>query len=74
MQSCILLLKMYSGIGICPDNIKQVLENTSEAKNIQNMVVKWNARLTGLRANPKNHRFARNPGLTFTGKSQKSAF
>ncbi|RGK48232.1 vitamin B12-binding protein [Ligilactobacillus ruminis] len=27
-----------------------------------------------LRANPKNHRFARNRGLPFTGKSQKSPF
>ncbi|MBD9205230.1 MAG: vitamin B12-binding protein [Lactobacillus ruminis] len=27
-----------------------------------------------LRANPRNRRFARNRGLCFTGKSQKSAF
>ena len=27
-----------------------------------------------LRANPKNRRFARNRGLTFTGKSQESTF
>nr|WP_270756127.1 vitamin B12-binding protein [Ligilactobacillus ruminis] len=27
-----------------------------------------------LRANPRNRRFARNRGLCFTGKSQKSTF
>ncbi|HCI89420.1 MAG TPA: vitamin B12-binding protein [Lactobacillus sp.] len=27
-----------------------------------------------LRANPRNHRFVRNVGLAFTGKSQKSPF
>ena len=27
-----------------------------------------------LRANPKNRRFARNRGLTFTGKSQEAMF
>ena len=47
MQSCILILKMYMRM---PDHYKAVAENTSEAKAVRTLIVKWDASGTRLRA------------------------